>query len=234
MKIAQRVFELPADVEPANLLIGRLGETTLKPDSPVYCINRGRKVIKTTFDANHLEIPPGLFETEYHTALHIQRREIVPGTRNLEVGGFVSWIGIYGSTDFRVAVDPPELCEPFTDEQLQEFGEKVEAIDRSALTGADADVTLIRTQTARAMSRSQGVGGHRPQIDAGTQVSDAAAEAAEHVMDPTTEPLATRQAEHEAAAQGGSRRAPEPDAAADEPLPQPRPMRSQTGKNKRK
>jgi hypothetical protein len=223
----QPAFQLPDHTEVANLLIGRMGETTLKPDSPVYCINRGRKVIKSTYDANHIEIPPGPFEMEYHAALHIQRREIVPGTRNLEVGGFISWIGIYGSTDGRVAVDPPELCVPFTDEELTTFGEAVEAIDRKAMSGADADVQLFRTSHARAMSRSQGVGGLRPQIDSNVQGSESAREAAAHVFDPPTEPLATRQDERAAASEtfaAGTQRA-EPATADDGPSPQPRPMK---------
>lgn len=225
-----RAFELPDGVEVASLLIERMNETSLKPDSPVIVLNRGRKVMEMTFDGNHIPIPVGYFETEYGAALHFKERAVVPGTRNLEVGGFVSWFAIIGSSDGRVAVDPPEMCQPFTDEELQAFGESIEAIDRKAMSGPDRNVVRVGTQAARAMSRSQGAA-MRVAIDTTGQVSDAAAEAAAHVFEPPTEPLASREAEFEAGRRTEEPAAYEPPVYApppvDENLPAPRPMRSQ-------
>jgi hypothetical protein len=190
----EAAFNVPDRESVDVLLTERQNETTLKPDSPVICINRGRNVLEVTYNAEHLRIPgtrvvngvvkPGYFVTEYHAAQHFQNRCVVPGTRNLEQGGHVSWIGILGSQDGRVKVDSDELCEPFTDDELALFGEKIEAIDRSALTGAAADVVPVRTSVARAMVRGQGVSGPRAQIDASQQASELAAEAAGHVFDP--------------------------------------------------
>src|SRR5687768_6306206 len=105
-------FEMPDPAEVANRRVERMNETTLEAESLVYCINRGRKVLKVTFNGEHLEIPPGKFRTEYGAAQHMQKHLIVPGTRNVEVGGYVSWIAILGNDDGRVAVDPPETHEP--------------------------------------------------------------------------------------------------------------------------
>jgi hypothetical protein len=199
MKTAAPAFELPEDLEVVDLTAASMTAASIEPTTPVLVLNRGRKPLEMTFDGNHRVLPVGLFKTEYGAARHFQERAVVPGTRNVEVGGHVSWFAILGTADQRIAVDPPEMCVPFTDEELKAFGESLEAIDRSAMTGADRFVTPVRTQTARAMSRSQGAGG-RVQIDADTQVSPAAAEAAAHVFEPTTEPLATRVSEAEAAA----------------------------------
>ena len=203
-------FEMPDPAEVANLMVERLNETTLKPDSPVYCLNRGRKLLYVTFNGEHLEIPVGKFRTEYGAALHMQKHLIVPGTRNVEVGGFQSWIAILGSDDGRLSVDPHETHVPFTDEELSAFGEPIEAIARDS----HEQMSVVRVSTARAMSRSQGVGGIRPVIDAGQQATPAAREAAEHVFEPPVE-RETQIAQNEAA----SERAPEA-------VPAPRPMRS--------
>lgn len=203
-------FDIPEELgDPLNLLAEGETSAALKPDSRVLCLNRGRRDLDSMFNGENKTIPAGLFVTEFREAQHFKDRLVVPGTRNLEVGGHVSWITILGSEDQRVLVDPVEMHVPFTDEELQTFGEKIEAIDRSSVIGAGRNVTTMRTQTARAMSRSN-FQGMRPQVDAGDQVSDAASEAADHVFEPPTEPLATRQAEHEAAAEGA---------------PSPRPMR---------
>lgn len=199
-------FEMPDLTQVENLMVERIGETTLQPESPVLCINRGRKPLEVTWNANHLTIPVGVFRTEYAAALHMKKHLIVPGTRT-EVGGWVSWVGILGSDDGRIAVDPPSAHVPFTDEELGAFGEPIEAIERSGTEG----VATVRVAQARAMSRSQGVGGLRPQISANEQATPAAAEAAAHVFDPPAE-SETRAAQSEAAAEA-------------EPSPRPRPMR---------
>jgi hypothetical protein len=206
-------FEMPDLTQVENIMVERLNETTLKPDSPVICVNRGRQPLQVTFNAEHLTVPVGHFRTEYAAAMHMQRHLIVPGTRNLEVGAFVSWVAILGSDDGRVAVDPPDQCVPFTDEELQQFGEKIEGL---ASDGRDPLVPL-RTSAGRAMSRGQGVANLRPNIDAREQGSAAAAEAAAHVFDAPEGSL-TREAE----AQAGAERGSEP--AGVEPVPQPRPM----------
>jgi len=169
------------------------------PDERVLCINRGNKTLVDTFDGIHREIPPGYFEIEYAAAQHHQRRLIVPGTKNIEQGGYVSYIGILGVND-------DALCQPFTDEELQQFGEAVEAIDRSALTGSESKVEVIKTSRARAASPTLGAGrGGRRGIDVSAQATPEAEAAAAGVLDPPTE-SATREAENDAAREAGGRR----------------------------
>jgi hypothetical protein len=191
------VFTMP-DGEVADLLVERLDEVGLAHDTPVICINRGRNTLDDTFNARHVTIPPGYFRTEYGAALHFQKRLIVPGTRNLEQGGYVSFIGILGSENGKNKVDDESRCTPFTDEELTKFGEKIEGIDRDALGGNAKDVQVIPTSIARAQSRNQSAS-MRPQISADEQATPEAAAAAAHVFEPPTE-SATREAEAEAAA----------------------------------
>lgn len=196
-------FALPAMDEVANLMTQRIGETALKPDSPVVCINRGRTVLHDMFDGNPVALQPGYFRTEYGAALHFQRRQIVKGTRNLELGGFVSWIGILGSDDGRVKVDSVEHCEPFTDDELTRFGEKIEGIDRTSFADpADRDVTVLRTSQARAAVGGQG-SRLRPDIDARAQATEGARDAAGEVFAPP-DASDTRDAEAEAGADTGA------------------------------
>jgi hypothetical protein len=196
----EAAYEMPDLTQVENLMVERMGETTLKPDSPVICLNRGRKPLQVTWDGNHIPVPVGYFRTEYAAALHMQRHLIVPGTRNLEVGAFVSWVSILGSDDGRVAVDPVEMHQPFTDDELQHFGESIEGLARD---GRDPLVPM-RTSVGRAMSRTQGFGGGlRPQISAAEQASAVAAEAAAAVFDPPAS-SDTRAAEAEAAVERGS------------------------------
>lgn len=204
MKPTTLAYEMPDTTEVANLLVERMNETTLRPDSPVLCLNRGRRVLQVTYDGNHIQIPPGYFRTEYAAALHMAKHLIVPGTRNIEVGGHVSWIAVLGSDDGRVAVDPVEWCQPFSDEDLATYGEAIEAIDRKALSDPSArDVEVIKTGVAAARSRGQLVDGLRPDIRTDAQASDVAREMAAHVFEPPAESM-TRQAEQEAASERGS------------------------------
>lgn len=223
MRTQDPAFELPDLREVQDLTTSSItAASTLKPTDIVVCLNRGRRPLLVTFDANHREIPIGYFKTEYGAALHFQKKLVVPGTRNIEVGGHVSWIAILGSEDGRIQVDPPEMCVQFTDEELQSYGERIEAIDRSAMSNpADRAVTTIRTSGAGAASRARGTG-FKPVIDAGAQASDAAREAAAHVFEPTDEPNA---AKLDQAAASVERSADE--STADGEVPQPRPMRSQ-------
>lgn len=182
-----RAFELPEGARPVSLKTQTIEHTTLLPNSIVLCINRGRTELRDTYDGVHVPIPPGYFETEYGAAKHFQRRLIVPGTRNLEVGGYQSWIGILGSADGRVKADDAELCRPFTDEELTSFGEKVEAIDRDALSNETDRKVVVKRVSGSSAGRGilgQSAGTARgTQINADAQVSDAAREAAAHVFD---------------------------------------------------
>lgn len=176
-----------ADLVPEDAKANQLG-----PDTIVTCLNRGRKPLTDMYDGRNYVVPAGYVRMPFGAAQHFQRRAIVPGTKNLEQGGYQSWLSIVG-------VDAPELCAPFTDEQLTAFGEAVEAIDRSAMSDpADRDVVLMKTSAARAAMPGQGlVGGQnvgggprRPVLDAGVQATPAAREAAEHVMEPPAESAA--------------------------------------------
>lgn len=162
------------------------------PNERVLAINRGRRVLHETFDAHHFEIPASSkFYIEYGAARHAQARQIVPGTRNATDGSYRSFIGIIG-------VDPPELCEPFTNEELAKMGEAVEAIDRSQDHGFGKEVKVLPTAIAQAASPSLGVGRGQAGIDASVQASDAASAAAESVLDTPLE-SATRADAAEAA-----------------------------------
>ena len=152
----------------------------LTPDTIVTCLNRGRKPLTDMFDGRNYVVPAGFVRMPYGAAKHFQRRAIVPGTKNLEIGGWLSWLAIMN-------IDAPELCVPFTDAELAKFGEAVEAIDRSAMSDpADRDVTLMQTSQARSAMPGQGlVGGgpRRPQLDASQQATPEASAAAAHIMD---------------------------------------------------
>ena len=197
-------FVIPEEAQAAiDLTAASISNATaIQPGDRVLCINRGRKPLTDQFDGRHVTLPPGFFQIEYDAARHFQKRQIVPGTRNLEQDGYTSWIGIKGTADGRIACDTPELCVPFTDAQLEKFGEQVEAIDRSAMSNpADRDVTTIRTSAAMAATlRSTGRGG-KIGVDVSAQANESATEAAEHVLDKPEE-SATREAEAVAAAEG--------------------------------
>lgn len=194
MSSQPRGFTVP-DAPTQRLLVARLEETTLKPDTPVLCCNRGRKPLQVTFDGNHLVLPVGYFITEYGAALHMQKALIVPGTRNLEVGGFVSWISILGKEDGTYGVDPESTHEPFTDEELQAFGESIEGLARDGR----GELVAVSTSFARSRSRNQG-GSLKPLIGADEQASPFAAEAAANVFDKN-ETSDAHVAEAEAAAE---------------------------------
>ena len=178
----------PEGVTPADLMASSTKGPVREPanNERVLCINRGNRVLQETFDGRHFEIPPGHFYIEYEAAKHTQRRQIVPGTKNPEGGptAYLSFIGIVG-------VDDPSRCEPFTPEELAAFGEKVEAIDRGALSNAtDRATKVIPTNVARAHSPTLGVGGGRGAqrgIDVSAQATDAAAAAASDVLAPPAE-----------------------------------------------
>src|SRR6185312_4955852 len=116
-------------------------------------------------------------------------------------------------------------CEPFSDEDLQTFGEKIEAIDRSAFSNAaDRDVRTVRISSMGSASAARGGGGHRPVVRTDAQASEAAREAAQHVFAPTDEPNAAQMDDAAARAERAA-----DDASAP---PQPRPMRSQAARGR--
>ncbi len=190
--------EPPEGIRPVDLMASTTAGPVREPapTERVLCLNRGRRPIEDTFDARHLEMPPGYFYIEYAAAKHFQERNIVPGTKSAVVGGaYVSWISICG-------VNPPEMCQPFTDEELAEFGEAVEAIDRRADYGFGSGVKVVPTSRVRAaspmlgMQRGPGAG---VGIDATQQATEDAAAAATAVLEPPAE-SATREDAAEAAA----------------------------------
>jgi hypothetical protein len=186
-----------ADLTPGSVAAG---SGLIGPDDLVICINRGREVIVDKWDGRDFSMPVGLFKMPFGAAAHFQKRQIVPGTKNLEEGGYQSWIGIFGTVDGSIRRDTPELCEPYTDEQLQKFGVAVEAFDRSTgASEADRAVKPIATNAARAATLGHGPGPRG--IDVGKQANADAEAAAEHVLDPPEE-SATRAAEAEAEGEG--------------------------------
>ena len=211
-------FEVPDRNDIADLSSSASNQSqTIRDSDLVLCINRGRKPLKETFDSAHHEIPVGYFKTEFGRALHYQRKLIVPGTRNIEVGGHVSFIGILGTDDGRVAYDTPENCVPFTDEELTTFGERIEAIDRSAFSSeADREVVPVKTRNLGGVRRG---GSMKPNVDVSQQASEAAKEAAAHVFEPSDEPNLAKQDQLAASTEQSDEDGGE--------APQPRPMRSQ-------
>lgn len=156
------------------------GEVRLTPDTKVLCINRGRDVVKDTFDSRHYTIAPGYFTCDYGAALHFKNRAVVPGSRNPETNfqaSFIAIIGVVVPSDggWKVAlpVDQAEQWDPFTDDECREYGHALEALDRDGMIDPiDADVAIVDTPgtgRAKAPSRvkSSGAGGgsRKPRIE---------------------------------------------------------------------
>jgi len=144
-------YELPRGFDQSDV-IDLTPETQhsaeLKPTSMVICLNRGPHPIMDMFDAQTYVVPGyAKFRCEFQVAKHLQRRNIVPGTRNpnpqdSSAPQYVPWITIIGH-------DPRETWDPFTEEQLAAFGEKVEGINRDLLpTAAGRSAEVIGTQNA--------------------------------------------------------------------------------------
>lgn len=137
---------VPAGATVIDLTPVNPASQALTPDTIVTCINRGREVLVRKFDALDYPLHPhavGFIKMPYGAALHFQRHCTVPGTRDAFSGAEQSFIGILG-------VDPPEWCEPFTDEQCERFGIAIEAIDR---TGEEEAVTTASVSSAVAAGR---------------------------------------------------------------------------------
>jgi hypothetical protein len=145
----------PVEGTVTNLVPESAGGTQLKPDTTVLCIHRGRHVLVDKFDGIDYRIDPGLFYAPYGAARHFQRRAVIPGTRNPEINTEQSYIGIKG-------LDPDDMCEPLTDEEVALFGAAVEAIDRGSFSDpADRNTRTIRSGVA---GRAPHPGGRRPDI----------------------------------------------------------------------
>lgn len=162
------------DAEVRDLMPESAGGLALGPETPVVVIHRGRHVIVDKFDGRDYRIMPGYTRMPYGAARHFQARQVIPGTRNPEIGTQQSYLGIPG-------VDDAWMCEPLTEEELQRFGAAIEAIDRSAFSDpADREVKTIPLGGTR---NQRGNGGKRPQINTRGQATDAAAEAAERMFE---------------------------------------------------
>lgn len=145
--------------------------STLTPETPVKVVFRGGPPIVDKFDGQDVIIPADANEArlagvedwasmfyaacEVHgipwaVATHIKDRSIVPGTRDPHNAKKASKrIGILWTPTGQY-VDKPELCEPFTVEQLKHFGLN-EGLDRTGLAyeGGDAVVTIATTAALR-------------------------------------------------------------------------------------
>jgi hypothetical protein len=156
----------------------------LTPDTEVVIVNRGALPLTVKWNGRDCIIQPGYNSIAYGIARHAQDKLIVPGSRNVETAAFESFIGIPN-------VDPPEMCEPFTPEELEKIGQKVEAIDR---TGQENDFQVVKTSATRAKIAGQGaVKARRPQSDGNQQFSPQAEEAAKYAMQPPAGGEAARQ-----------------------------------------
>lgn len=149
----------------------------LTADRMVVVINRSREKKAVKWDGQDHVFMPGANDVAYGIALHAQSKLVAPGSRNVETGAFESFLGIPN-------IDPPSMCEPFTDDELKKLGEKVEAIDR---TGQEAAFVVATTAEVRSKLPGQAAGsrgGRRPQADGNLQATPQAAEAARLAMVP--------------------------------------------------
>lgn len=153
----------------------------LTPERIVEVINRGREIVTEKWNGENYSFAPGRNHATYAVAAHAQNKAVVPGSRNVETGTYLSWLGI---TD----IDPPEACVPFTDEEIASFKGKPEAVERKG-----TEVRLVGTAEARAKLPGQGAGrltqagggrSRRPVSDGGQQASPQAEEAARLAMVP--------------------------------------------------
>lgn len=135
-----RTFE-PPKLGAVPLLSPVAASKKLGPESIVTIVFRGGPPIVDKFDGRDYVVPPlpagielwewrevmhepAQFQVEYQVAAHLQTRAVVPGSRNPHTGKTSSQLGI-------LEVDRADRCEPFTREQLEQFG-LAEAIDRTA------------------------------------------------------------------------------------------------------
>jgi hypothetical protein len=163
--VRPRTFEPPlANLSPRLTPVS--STKTLEPLSIVTLVFRGGPPVVDKFDGRDYIVPPlpadvnlwdwqarfhepSTWQVEYQVAAHLQTRAVVPGSRNPHSGKTSSQIGI-------LEVDRPDRVEPFTDEELQQFG-LAEAIDRRAAElPSMRDVKVIPTSQAIASAMAAG------------------------------------------------------------------------------
>jgi hypothetical protein len=204
--------DLPAGIKPKPLVPEHLHGVPLTPDTIVTCIQRGTEPVHDKFDGKDYVIEPGYFSAPYGAARHFQTRAVVPGSRNPETGKQESFIGI-------LSVDRPDRCEPFSEEQCQRFGLKVEAIAREELSSPSARQAHLESVNAiRARMPGAAFGSTlRPEIDLSAQASpEAEARAADALTPPAVNEAQVEMAQTEAemAAEAASLAQRRADAAA--------------------
>lgn len=113
------------------------GRPVLSPETPVLVINRGFEVLVRKFDALDYELQPhtvGLMKMPYAAALHFQKHTTVAGTRDAQTNSEESYLGILRTDQpgwpEQIDIDPPRLCQPFTREEADEAGQRIEALVR--------------------------------------------------------------------------------------------------------
>lgn len=151
----------------------------LTPETPVDVINRGFEVLTRKFDGYDYDLIPhtqGLMRMPYGAALHFQKHCTVPGTRDALTSAEMSFIGIVRNATTGAPVDEPDYCEPFTEEQCRQFGQRIEAIARDV----DEAMTVVPvskvTQSGRVPVGRQSAGRRRPlQREGHGNVADALA-----------------------------------------------------------
>jgi hypothetical protein len=125
----------------------------LTPEKYVFVLNRGVDPVRDKFDGTDYVIPSGVNEMPYGAATHFRGRAVVPGSRNTETGKQESFLAILG-------VDRPEKCVPFSTEQCQAFGLRIEAIAREELMDPQAREArpVSRADVERTVLSGQGRG----------------------------------------------------------------------------
>lgn len=139
----------------------------LSPTSTVTLVFRGGPPVIDKFDGRDFIVPPlppgvplhewraqhqpaSRWQVEYQVAAHLQKRAIVPGSRNPHTGRILSQLGIE-------EIDRPDRLEPFSVEQLKQFGLAREGLDRSqAELPSMREVTVINTTDAVSASLAAG------------------------------------------------------------------------------
>lgn len=150
----------------------------LTPETMVDVINRGFETLVRKYDSHDYELPPhteGLFQIPYGCALHFQKHTTVPGTRDVGSGVEQSYLGIVRNATNGQLIDPPEFCEPFTEEQCRQFGQRIEAVARSSDDPVQTVSVSSMTASGRVPVGRQSTGRRRMQREGVGNVADALA-----------------------------------------------------------
>lgn len=185
MAIYQRP-SLPKDATVNDLApVGKSG-IELTPKTRVLIINRGSHDYVDMYDARKYRVPPGVSEVEYEVAEHFRLRSVIPGSRDPVLGKQEHFIAILG-------IDPEHRCAPLDAVEQSKADAAPEAIDRTSMDGADAEVKVVATSAAR----SRVAGGNR-RVQQKTETNDGKALAPE-ALEPTRGGDAMRQIARDAA-----------------------------------